>query len=158
MEHFTFRTVTNKDTEKIISLVKTILPEFNLTYSPETSEQDLQDIEGTYTKNGGAFEVIENLQGEILGTVALLKIDNDRCKMRKMYVHSHYRKNGLGHALLKRAFYIAKTLGFKEIVLETVHNMKAAIHLYEKHGFQKIDGQTSSPRCDIVMSKKINDL
>jgi putative acetyltransferase len=155
VEHFTFRTATNRDTEKIISLVKTILPEFNLTYSPETSEQDLQDIEGTYTKNGGAFEVIENLQGEIIGTIALLKIDNDRCKMRKMYVHSHYRKKGLGHALLKRAFYIANTLDFKEIVLETVHNMTAAISLYKSYGFEEIEGQVESPRCNVLMVKRV---
>ena len=136
-------------------MVKTILPEFNLTYSPETSEQDLQDIEGTYTKNGGAFEVIENLQGEIIGTIALLKIDNDRCKMRKMYVHSHYRKKGLGHALLKRAFYIANTLDFKEIVLETVHNMTAAISLYKSYGFEEIEGQVESPRCNVLMVKRV---
>lgn len=158
MQHFTFRTANNRDTEKIISLVKRILSEFDLMYSPETSELDIQDIESTYTKNGGAFEVIENAQREIIGTVALLKINNDCCKMRKMYVDKRYRKEGLGQALVKRILYKAKELGFKEIVLETVHSMTVAINLYEKYGFQKVDGhKVASPRCDIVMSKKLNE-
>lgn len=157
MKQFTFRTATNRDTGKIVFLVKKVLLEFELLYSPETSERDMQDIEATYMKNGGTFEVIENEEKEIIGTVALLKIDNSRCKMRKMYIDKRYRRAGLGQMLLKRMLHMAHKLGFSEIILETVHSMKAAIALYEKYGFRRIEGHTvASPRCDIVMSKKLN--
>lgn len=157
MEQFTFRTATNRDTGRIVFLVKKVLPEFGLLYSPETSERDLQDIEATYMKNGGTFEVIENEKREIIGTVALLKLDNKQCKMRKMYVDKRYRKSGLGRKLMERMLAKATELGFSEIILETVHSMTAAIALYEKYGFRRIEGHTAaSPRCDIVMSKKLN--
>lgn len=152
----TVRTATNQDTEKIVILVKNILSEFDLVYNPESSEQDLQNIEEIYMKKGGIFEVIENEKKEIIGTVALLKIDPNKCKMRKMYVNKKYRNQGLGHILMKRMIKIAKDLGYNEIILETVHTMTAAINLYNKYGFRKIEGlKAASPRCDITMSRNI---
>lgn len=100
-------------------------------YNPKTSEQD---IEGTYMKQGGTLEVIENEQKEIIGTVALLNIGNSRCKLRKMHVDKKYRRLGIAHLLLKKILYWAGELGFREITPETVYSMTAAISLYENMG------------------------
>lgn len=153
---FTLRTATNNDTGQIVELVKEILQEFNFVYSPESSEKDLFDIENTYTSNGGTFEIIENSNGQIIATVALLKINQETVKLRKMYVDKSYRGCGFGRIMLDRMILTAKELNFNEIILETAHNMKAAIHLYEKYGFQKIKGgKINSPRCDIIMKRKV---
>ncbi|QHT69971.1 GNAT family N-acetyltransferase [Rhodocytophaga rosea] len=151
MEAIHFRLATNSDRNVIIELVKSSLTEFNLTYSPESSDRDLQDIEMSYMHNGGTFEVLENEASEIIGTIALLKIDNTICKLRKMYVRKNERGKGLGSRLLTRIIEKARQSGFSQIILETEHSMKAAINLYKKFGFSAIASQAVSPRCDIVM-------
>jgi putative acetyltransferase len=154
--NFSFRTATNNDYEKIVDLVKSILPEFDLTFDPENSEADLLDIEKAYINNGGTFIVLQNSQNDILGTVALLKLVGRSCKLRKMYVDKKYRGFKLGEQLMKQALNKAIELGFRTIYLETVHTMKAAIQLYEKYGFVIIpDKKADSPRCDIVMMKNV---
>jgi putative acetyltransferase len=151
------RNGTNDDTAQVVDLVSVTLTEVGLVFSPETSESDLLDIEKTYTENGGAFIIIETLNGKLVGTVALLKIDSGTCKLRKMYVDQAYRGKGFGELLLKMAIKKAEDLQFTSIVLETVHSMKAAINLYLKHGFRSVSGIViASPRCDMVMVKKLS--
>lgn len=158
-EDFKYRTATNKDTDKITSLVKSILPEFNLDFDAEGSEKDLSDIEKTYTNNGGTFIVIENGQNEIVGSIALLRLDSNNCKLRKLYIAKDFRRLNLGSRLLDQALQRASELNFKTIYLETVHTMTAAIHLYRKLGFSIIEDRiAASPRCDIVMVKSIENL
>jgi len=153
---FHIRQANNNDTLQIIRLVKSILPEFDLIYSPDTSEKDLANIEETYTKSGGAFIVMVNEKDEIIGTVAVLRLDNQKCKLRKMYVSSKYRGLKLGEKLLENALEKVAELNFKTVYLETVHSMSAAIHLYKKFGFEIEETSTAlSPRCDIVMKKEI---
>lgn len=153
---FTIRTATVKDTQIIINLVKRSLSEFNLTIDPESSESDLLDIEKTYINNGGIFDIIEHDKSEIIGTVALLKVDGKTAKLRKMYVHTSYRGLGLGKMLMDHALKKAVELQFQEIILETVHSMKTAIKLYEKYGFIKIENETAdSPRCDVIMKRSV---
>lgn len=153
---FKIRTATNNDTEKIIDLVKRTLPEFNLKYNAETSESDLANIEKNYIKSGGAFLVIETDTEEITGTVALQKINNSVCKIRKMYVDKKFRGLKLGDKLMINVLQNAIRLNFEEVYLETVYSMTAAIHLYKKYGFQIKSGViANSPRCDIIMCKKL---
>lgn len=152
------RNGTNDDTAKVVDLVSASLSEIGFVFSPETSEMDLLDIEKTYPENGGAFLIIETLNGKLVGTVALLKLDSGTCKLRKMYVDHAYRGKGLGEQLLKMAIKKAEDLQFTKIVLETVHSMKAAINLYQKHGFRPASGiEIVSPRCDMVMVKKLSE-
>jgi putative acetyltransferase len=152
MEKFTFRPATNHDRAAVITLVKNILSEFNLDYSPDSSDADLTDIEKTYQLNGGLFEIIENENKEIIGTAALYRVEESTCMLRKMYLDKNYRNLGLGKKILERILSRAKKLGFKEIILETNTRMAAAIHLYEKYGFKVTDEiEKASPRCNLTM-------
>ncbi|PSR56450.1 hypothetical protein AHMF7605_24605 [Adhaeribacter arboris] len=156
-ENLKFRPATNPDIPEIVSLVKKCLQEFNLTYSPESSESDLANIETTYINAGGAFETLQTNQAQIVGTVALYKVNSTTAKLRKMYVAKDYRGVGLGRLLLEKIIARAIYLGFQEILLETVHTMAAAIQLYESFGFRKVkQTAAASPRCDLVMRKLLS--
>lgn len=153
---FACRAATNEDTDKIIDLVKSILTEFHFNFDSESSEKDLLDIEKIYINTGGTFIVIENSRNDIIGTIALLRLDSKNCKLRKMYVDRNFRGLGLGDRLMTQALAKATELNFKTVYLETVHSMKAAISLYRKYGFEILSTKiTSSPRCDIVMMKNL---
>lgn len=149
------RPATRDDTEQIIALVTQSLSEFGLEYSASSSESDLSDIEEVYLNRGGTFRVIEAEQGQVIGTAALLRVDDKTCKIRKMYVAQNHRRQGLGKLLIEDILEFARLLGYQTVLLETLEAMSAAIALYHKYGFTQIGGIPESPRCHIVMRKQL---
>jgi GNAT superfamily N-acetyltransferase len=155
VEGINIRLATNRDGERILALVFEVLTEYGLRPDIESSESDLKDIEATYLKSGGVFEVVEDGLGKLLGTVGLYPVDEVTCKLRKMYLIPEARGRGLGRRMLERAIGHARRLGFKTLVLETVSVMKEAIRLYTASGFRPKRQTAVSPRCDQVYSLEL---
>lgn len=150
LEDVRIRSATNQDKNKIITLVTNILSEFDLQPEFENAESDLIDIEATYFQTGGFFKVVEDNDNHLLGTFALYPIDENTCKLRKMYLAPQVRGIGLGKQMLECAIDDARKLGFKTMILETMTIMSDAIRLYTRRGFKLIEKQPESPRCELV--------
>jgi putative acetyltransferase len=143
----TQRRATNADCEAIQALVFGVLAEFGLAPDFNGTDRDITDIETHYLDRGGVFEVIENDEGTIVGTVGLYPLDERTVELRKMYFAPDIRGRGLGKKLLQEMIEKARNLGYLSIYLETASVLKQAVHLYEKAGFTPvIDKHT--PRCD----------
>jgi putative acetyltransferase len=142
------RSANNSDTNGIRDLVFSVLAEYGLQSDPETTDADLDDIEGNYLRRGGCFDLIATDEGEIVGTVGLYPIDSTTCELRKMYLHRSQRGKGLGKRLLDRAISRAVELGFERITLETASVLKEAISLYTSYGFEPYKAPHLSARCD----------
>ena len=149
---FNIRPATNADRERIYGLIEGILAEFGLRPDRTSSESDLNDIEETYFKSGGRFEIIEDRDDSLLGTYGVLRLDPHTCKLRKMYLVPRARGLGLGRRMLERAVAHARGLGCHTIILETVSSMEDAVRLYTRAGFQPLAREAQSPRCDRVYS------
>jgi len=145
---FTLRPATNNDRVAIESLVFGVLAEYGLTPDPNGTDADLQDIEAEYCRKGGAFDVLVNENGHIVGSVGLHATSASICEIRKMYLASDARGKGLGRRLLEHALAEAKSLDFSRVELETASVLKEAIALYESYGFKKFCPSHLSPRCD----------
>ncbi len=142
------RPATNADAENVRNLVFTVLREYGLEPEPDGTDADLSDIEANYIKRGGLFEILEDADGNLLGTVGLFPIDKDTVELRKMYFDKSLRGRGFGKKTLERMIEKARKLGFKKIYLETAGVLKEAIGLYEKYGFQPTLEGIHSARCD----------
>ena len=153
----TVRTASNHDRERITALVFTVLAEFGLEPDPESTDSDLQDIEGNYLRRGGLFEVIEDRQGKLLGTVGLYPLDSDTCELRKMYFVPHIRGLGLGQYVLEQTIDHAVRLGFKRVVLETSSKLEAANRLYTGFGFRLVPRDHLASRADQAYSLDLQD-
>jgi putative acetyltransferase len=142
------RSATNADQSQIKALVFSVLAEYGLSPDSQTTDADLDDIEGNYIRAGGLFELVEDSQGHLLGTVGLYPLDNETCELRKMYLAPHARGRGLGSAMLERTLAQARQLGFTSVTLETANVLKEAIHLYTRIGFRQTTSEHLSARCD----------
>ena len=63
----------------------------------------------------------------------------DCAELQKLYLSDSVKGNGLGYELIN---YVEKKMiekGYKYSYLETHDNLKAAIHIYEKSGYLRID-------------------
>jgi putative acetyltransferase len=142
------RPATNADRERIKTLVFSVLAEYGLSPDPQSTDADLEDIDDSYIRAGGLFELIEDTQGQLLGTVGLYPLDAQIGELRKMYLAPHARGRGLGSAILKRTIIQARNLGFKCITLETASVLKEAVLLYTRAGFQEMPSEHLAARCD----------
>ena len=143
----TIRSATNADRAQIEELVFGILRSFDLALDRDGTDKDLSDIESNYLARGGVFEVIENNDGKIVGTIGLYPLDETTIELRKMYFDPSIRGRGLGKQMLKEMIEKAKILGYLRVYLETASVLKQAVHLYESAGFQPVEVK-HTPRCD----------
>ncbi|HVO74548.1 MAG TPA: GNAT family N-acetyltransferase [Ignavibacteriaceae bacterium] len=148
---FIFRKAENEDRFEVFKLVETVLAGYGLSMDPEGTDKDLLNLDESYLKNGGWFEVIVDPRKKIIGSYGLFKIDNDSCELRKMYLYPEFQGLGLGKKMLNKAVLKAKELGFKEIILETNKLLNQAIGLYKKYGFVEFNSDHLSERCNLAM-------
>ena len=77
--------------------------------------------------------------------------DADTCELRKMYFLPSVRGLGAGAEIMRRSLDAARAFGFKRCYLETLSGMDAAMKLYERTGFRRIDapmGATGHGGCN----------
>ncbi len=72
---------------------------------------------------------------EIIGTVALLKVNDRVCEMTKMALRKPYRGRGIGRRMLQAVFDLAKKEGFQKLTLLTSPKLEHALRLYRAFGF-----------------------
>lgn len=142
-----FRIATQKDTSVIKEIVFSTLQEYGLSPDPGATDTDLDDIENSYLRNGGHFEICE-VDGIPVGTWGLFPIDDSSCELRKMYLRQSARGKGLGKRMMERALAKARELDFKRIELETASVLKEAIIMYERYGFKQVERSHLASRCD----------
>lgn len=69
---------------------------------------------------------------------AFKPFSEDTVEIKRMFTHREFRKKGLGSAIVKELENWAAELNFKKAVLETSRDLKNAISVYEKSGFNRI--------------------
>lgn len=116
--------------------VKELIKEYSKRLGRDLSfqniEDELNDPSHKYTAPEGELLVAID-HDEVLGMVAYHRHSNTRCEMKRLYVHPAARGMHLGDALVREILAHAKKAGYKEIVLDTIEPLKAAISLYKKH-------------------------
>lgn len=140
------RPATNADSAAVKALVFGVLTEYGLRPAPDSTDADLDDLEGHY--RGGGFSVLEAEDGTIVGSVGICALSPGVCELRKMYLSGKFRGRGLGRQLLDHGLAEARRLGFRRVVLETASVLKEAIRLYERYGFRPYQPDHMAARCD----------
>ncbi len=141
------RSATNADCERVQNLVFGVLREYGLEPDLQGTDRDIADIEAHYITRGGIFELLENEEGELLGTCGLYPMTAETVELRKMYFAPELRGRGFGKKTLERMIEKARELRFRKIYLETATVLREAVGLYEKFGFAPTD-EKHTPRCD----------
>jgi putative acetyltransferase len=99
------------------------------------SDQELAALPGEYAPPDGALLLAE-LGGTAAGCVALRHLDGARCEMKRLYVRAAFRGAGLAGLLVEHIIERACSLGYREIYLDTLPDMRAARAMYDLLGFK----------------------
>jgi SAM-dependent methyltransferase/GNAT superfamily N-acetyltransferase len=100
---------------------------------------ELADLPGKYAAPAGALLLARSADGVAVGCVALRPMAQAGCcEMKRLYVAAEARGLGLGRALLAAVLAEAERLGYREIRLDTLPTMTAAIAMYRAAGFSPV--------------------
>ncbi|MFI8710317.1 GNAT family N-acetyltransferase [Brevibacillus brevis] len=105
---------------------------------------ELQNIPGEYAPPDGCILVaLDNEQPA--GCVALRKIDEQVCEMKRLYVKPEWKGIGVGKKLALAIIDEAKIRGYSFIRLDTLPTMEQAIQLYRSLEFYPIEPYRFNP-------------
>ena len=135
---FTVLSATNANQSQIVALIDTCYQEYGDTIVLEGDDSDLLDIERNYRGKLGEFIAIQDEDGSVIGTHAVVPLDlqSGLCTFRRLYLQNDLRGTGLGTALMLWAIHWARDAGFKRVEFWSDTRFERAHRFFEKLGFQ----------------------
>lgn len=169
-ETLTIRAIETQDDAALETLVISVLTEFGCVGPGYASaDPELKALSAVYTVSPGetidrGYWVIADEQNRTVlggGGFARLKGTVEAegiCELQKVYFHPKLRGQGFGRKIIELCIQEATKAGYQTIYLETTPQMKSAVGLYEKLGFNFLPsylGDTGHRSCTVFMSRSL---
>jgi ribosomal protein S18 acetylase RimI-like enzyme len=121
----------------------------------QSFDRELAELPGGYAPPGGRLLLAMD-GATAAGCVALRKIGDGICEMKRLYVGPAFRRRGLGRSLATAVIEAARQTGYERMRLDTLASMKEAIALYESLDFRRIEPYYHIPSgCAVFMELKL---
>jgi GNAT superfamily N-acetyltransferase len=126
---------SNDNQNDIDKMLSEIANEFDIPISNQSASTTAKLIDEYWVALNG---------NEVIGTVGVLKIENRKAVLKRMFVKKIFRGKefGVSSLLMQKAFDWCRDENVNYIYLGTMDQFKAAHKFYEKNGFQKISKNT----------------
>ena len=156
------REIQQKDNESIAKVIRDIFHELEAPkVGTAYADPILDTLYEVYQAPRSVYYVVE-LEGKVVGGCGVAPLENVEvsvCELQKMYFAPEIRGTGYAELIINQCLEFAKQQGFEICYLETLSFMTAAQKLYERMGFEHIDGpmgNTGHNSCEVWMTKKLN--
>lgn len=129
-----------EDLADAVALFRSYARSLDIDLAYQGFEAEMAAMPGKYAPPEGALLLARRSEdGMPVGCGALRPIaPAGCCEMKRLYVSPAGRGSGLGERLMLVLVAEAERIGYREMRLDTLPSMKAAIALYGKHGFAPI--------------------
>jgi putative acetyltransferase len=149
------------DNPFIASIVKDTLAEFGANKPGTVYYDPTTDALFELFQKPGAVYYIATLGNEIVGGAGIYPTEGlpaDTCELVKMYLLPKARGAGLGRTLIEKSLGFAAGAGYKKVYLETMPELKQALNVYARFGFEYLKGpmgNSGHTGCSLWMIKSL---
>ena len=117
----------------------------NLDLCFQNFEKELAELPGAYAPPGGRLLLALD-DNELAGCVALRRLNDNVCEMKRLFLRPQFQGRGLGRELAERIIEEGRAIGYQKMRLDTLsEQMGSAIRLYRALGFQEIAPYYKNP-------------
>ena len=136
------REITEADNEAVATLVRDNLKQFGLDI-PGTVyfDEGLDHLSDFYGNKESRYYVMVDGSRKVIGGIgfAIFKPMKDTAELQKLYLADSAKGSGLGYEMIRFVEDRMREAEYKQSYLETHDNLQAAIHIYEKCGYEEIE-------------------
>jgi len=156
------RTIEEKDNKAVANVIRSTLKEFGANHPGTVYYDESTDhlFESFNTTPRSVYYVAE-FEKQIIGGAGIFPspgLPQDTCELVKMYLLPPARGMGLGRNLIQKCIDYAASAGYQQIYLESMPELKKALTIYEKFGFEYLKGpmgNTGHFGCELWMIKQL---
>jgi GNAT superfamily N-acetyltransferase len=140
-----FQTTTSDQIDRARELFREYEAWLGINLCFQNFEKELAELPGAYAAPAGRL-LLAHCNGELAGCVALRKLGDHTCEMKRLFVREKFRGKGIGRSLIETIMRNAKEIGYERMLLDTLPpKMNDAIALYRSIGFKAIAPYYDNP-------------
>ena len=163
MSQPTIRFIEPADNPLLAKIVRDTLAEFGANHPGTVYYDPTTDALYELFQTRGAGYFVAVLNDNIVGGGGIYPTDGlpeDTCELVKMYLLPWARGVGLGRTLIDKSLTFAREIGYRQVYLETMPELKQALKVYEKFGFEYLKGpmgNSGHTGCSLWMLKQFEN-
>ncbi len=160
--NFKLRSIQPDDNPVLAQIVRNTLAEFGANHPGTVYYDPTTDALYELFQTEGAGYFVAFIDDKIVGGAGIYPTDGlpaDTCELVKMYLLPEARGMGLGKTLIEQSLAFAKENGYTQVYLETMPELKKALTVYEKFGFEYLNGpmgNSGHTGCNLWMLKRFD--
>jgi len=158
-EKINIRNIQPSDNPVLALIIRNTLAEFGANHPGTVYYDAATDHLFKTFQQSKAHYFVAKLNDEVIGGAGIFPthaLPIDTCELVKMYLLPKARSKGIGKLLIEKCLQTAKDLSFKKVYLESMPELKLALKIYEKFGFEYLNapmGNTGHFGCGLWMLK-----
>ena len=151
-------TIINVETPEQIDDARQLFREYelwlNLDLCFQGFEEELTNLPQKYAMPEGRL-FLALVDGKAAGCIALRKLEDGVCEMKRLFVREDFRGLGLGKDLIEKLINEARLIGYEKLRLDTYPpKMAKAVGLYQSYGFREIPPYYHNPHGETLFMEK----
>jgi ribosomal protein S18 acetylase RimI-like enzyme len=140
-------------TPPLVATARALILEYAGSLEIDLSFQDLDHelatLPGDYAPPSGCL-LLALREGVPAGCIALRRLGESICEMKRMWVIPEFRRAGIGSMLAGEVIKRARRIGYRVMRLDTLASMRSALAIYDSLGFREIGAYRYNPEPDAV--------
>ncbi len=137
------RSIQPADNPFLSRIIKETLAEFGANKPGTVYYDETTDALFELFRKGRSHYFVAEKDGRIVGGGGIFPTEGlpeNTCELVKMYLLPEARGTGLGRSIIEQCLEKAKALGYRQVYLETMPELRQALNIYARFGFEYLEG------------------